>query len=100
MIDTSAPAVAATGTPDASAGATEAAPEPPGTEVISRVQNQNLEHMAYLRVMSQVDERIGSVVRNQVMPDVGNALDQALARVAADLKASLGDMVRSTVAET
>jgi valyl-tRNA synthetase len=69
-------------------------------EIISRVQSQNLEHAAYLRVMSQVDERIGSVVQQQVMPGVGNALNEALTRIASELKASLGDMVRQSVEET
>ncbi len=69
-------------------------------EVISRVQNQNLEHTAYLRVMSQMDDRITNVVRQRVMPEIGSALDQALARIAEDLKASIGDMVRSTVQDT
>ena len=79
---------------------THSKPAPPSTEVISRVQNQNMEHVAYLRVMSQVDERITSVVRQRVMPEVGTALDEALARIAADLKASIGDMVRTSVEET
>src|SRR5688572_7979213 len=56
------------------------------TEVISRVQNQNIEHTAYLRVMSQVDDRITNVVRQRVMPEIGSALDQALARITNDLK--------------
>jgi valyl-tRNA synthetase len=72
----------------------------PDTEVISRVQNQNLEHTAYLRVMSQVDDRITNVVRQRVMPEIGSALDQALARITDDLKASIGSMVRSSVEET
>jgi len=70
------------------------------TEIISRVQNQNMEHTAYLRVMSQVDDRITNVVRQRVMPEIGSALDQALARITNDLKASIGDMVRSSVEET
>ena len=70
------------------------------TEVISRVQNQNLEHAAYLRVMSQVDERITSVVQKQVMPEIGSALDQALARITDDLKANIGAMVRTSVEES
>ncbi len=73
---------------------------PPVTEVISRVQNQNMEHTAYLRVMSQVDDRITNVVRQRVMPEIGSALDQALARITDDLKASIGAMVRSSVEET
>ncbi len=71
-----------------------------GTEVISRVQNQNLEHAAYLRVMSQVDERITSVVQQQVLPEIGSALDQALARITDDLKTNIGVMVRSSVEES
>ncbi len=89
-----------------SAVAPPALPEPPtadvteSTEVISRVQNQNLEHAAYLRVMSQVDERITSVVQKQVMPEIGSALDQALARITDDLKANIGAMVRTSVEES
>ena len=73
---------------------------PPHAEVISRVQNQNTEHTAYLRVMSQVDDRITNVVKQRVMPEIGSALDQALARITDDLKASIGDMVRNSVQET
>ena len=81
--------------------ATTSAPStPPVGEVISRVQNQNFEHTAYLRVMSQVDDRITNVVRQRVMPEIGSALDQALARITEDLKASIGDMVRNSVNET
>jgi len=73
---------------------------PPATEIISRVQNQNMQHTAYLRVMSQVDDRITNVVRQRVMPEIGSALDQALARITYELKTSIGDMVRSSVEET
>ena len=50
----------------------------PDSQVISRVQSQNMEHAAYLRVMSQVDKRINNVVRDRVMPDMGSALNDAL----------------------
>ena len=70
------------------------------SEVISRVQNQNIEHTAYLRVMSQVDDRITNVVRQRVMPEIGSALDQALARITNDLKASISEMVRTSIEET
>ncbi len=70
------------------------------TEIISRVQNQNIEHTAYLRVMSQVDDRITNVVRQRVMPEIVSALDQALARITDDLKSSIGDMVRNSIEET
>ncbi len=69
----------------------------PAAGVISRVQNQNMEHTAYLRVMSQVDDRITNVVRQRVLPEIGSALDHALTRIADDLKAGIGDMVRSSV---
>jgi valyl-tRNA synthetase len=82
------------------ANVTTDADAPAGTEVISRVQNQNLEHTAYLRVMSQVDARIASVVQQQVMPGIGSALDQALARITDDLKVNIGALVRSSVEET
>ena len=72
----------------------------PKSEVISRVQNQNLEHTAYLRVMNQVDDRITNVVRQRVMPEIGSALDEALARIASELKASISDMVKSSVEES
>ena len=73
---------------------------PAHSEIISRVQNENLEHTAYLRVMSQVEERITAVVQQQVMPEIGSALDQALARITDELKANLGAMVRTTVEES
>ncbi len=93
VIETDAPPVEAL--PEAAETATS-----DSTEVISRVQNQNLEHAAYLRVMSQVDERITSVVQKQVLPEIGSALDQALARITDDLKANIGAMVRSSVEES
>ena len=71
----------------------------PATGVISRVQSQNMQHTAYLRVMSQVDDRITNVVRQRVLPEIGSALDQALTRITDDLKAGIGDMVRSSVEE-
>ncbi len=73
---------------------------PPTSEIISRVQNQNIEHTAYLRVMTQVDDRISNVVRQRVMPEIGSALDQALARITDDLKLSIGNMVRTSIEET
>jgi valyl-tRNA synthetase len=72
----------------------------PQSEIISRVQNQNIEHTAYLRVMTQVDDRIANVVRQRVMPEIGSALDQALARITDDLKLSIGNMVRTSIEET
>ena len=72
----------------------------PEMEVISRVQNQNVEHTAYLRVMSQVDDRITNVVKQRVMPEIGSALDEALARITNDLKASISEMVRTSIQES
>ena len=98
LTDIAYPALPPQGTRDIVQPAQDA--EPPQTEIISRVQNQNIEHTAYLRVMTQVDDRIANVVRQRVMPEIGSALDQALARITDDLKVSIGDMVRTSIEET
>ena len=72
----------------------------PSGEIISRVQNQNMEHAAYLRVMQGVDERVASVMQQRFMPEIGSAFDHALNRIADDLKANIGGMVRAAVEQT
>ncbi len=73
---------------------------PPRTEVISRVQAQNLEHKVYLRVRRSLDEHIAGVVQKRFMPEIGTALDEALQKITHDLHASIGHMVRDSIAET
>ncbi len=80
-------------------GAAPTPSPPPATAVISPVQNQPLDPAPHLRVMSQLDERIATLVHQRIMPEIGSALDQALARIAEELKTSIGDMLRSQASD-
>jgi len=71
-----------------------------GGEVVSRVQAQNIEHAVYLKLKRSLDDQIAGVVRDRYLPEIGAALEQALARVTVELKAGIADMVRTSVAET
>ena len=97
----SIPAPAAEATPVAPAPRLQAKldPEPPSTEVISRVQTQNLEHTVYLKLRQELDERIAGVVHERFMPEIGAALDQALQKVTREMGASINAMVRSSIEE-
>jgi valyl-tRNA synthetase len=76
--------------------------QPPGApiEVISRVQAQNLEHSAYLKLKQELDERIAEVVHDRFMPEIGAALDQALQKVTRDLHDGIRAMVRTSIEDT
>ncbi len=76
--------------PISSASASEPSPD---TQSAPRAQHADPDQAAVARVMSQVDERIASVVRQQVLPEMG----AALARMADDLKAGIDAMVRASV---
>src|SRR5688572_28748420 len=64
-------------------------------EVISRVQNQNLEHGMKLR--KDLDGRIAEVVREQIMPELGDALNSAVQHITQEIKTNLGALVRASV---
>ncbi len=78
------------------------APAQPSTggEVVSRVQAQNIEHAVYLKLKRSLDDQIAGVVRDRYLPEIGAALEQALARVAGELQSGIAEMVRTSVAET
>ena len=78
----------------------EEEPSTPPVEVISRVQAQNLEHSVYLKLKKDLDEQIAGVVHDRFMPEIGAALDQALQKIASDLRAGLNTMVRASIEET
>jgi len=65
-------------------------------EVISRVQAQNLEHTLYQKLKRDLDQQIAQVVQDRFMPDIGAALDAALATI----KADINGMVRASIDET
>jgi valyl-tRNA synthetase len=69
-------------------------------EVISRVQAQNLEHSLYQRLKRDLDQQITKVMQERFMPDIGAALDAALARISQDIKADINGMVRASIDET
>jgi len=77
-----------------------AGPSPDATEVVSRVQVQNLEHSVYQKLKRELDERIVEVMRERVMPDIGGALDQALQKVTQNMKTDINHMVRASIEET
>src|SRR4051812_30061057 len=66
-------------------------------EVISRVQNQNLQHSMYQKLRKDLDGRIAEVVREQFMPDIGTALDSAVQHITQEIRANLGELVRTSV---
>jgi valyl-tRNA synthetase len=69
-------------------------------EVISRVQAQNLEHSLYQKLKRDLDQHIAQVMQDRFLPDIGNALDSALAKVSLDIKSDINSMVRSSIEET
>ncbi len=66
-------------------------------EVISRVQAQNLEHTLYQKLKRDLDQQIAQVMQDRFMPDIGAALDAALAKISVDIKADMSDMVRASM---
>jgi valyl-tRNA synthetase len=66
-------------------------------EVISRVQAQNLEHALYQKLKRDLDQQIAQVMQDRFMPDIGAALDAALAKISMDIKADMNDMVRASM---
>jgi valyl-tRNA synthetase len=72
-----------------------AGPEHGGVEIISRVQNQNLQH--YQKLTKDLDGRIAEVVRQQLMPDLGAALNSAVQHITQELQGNLGALVRASV---
>ena len=111
-----APATGARGVPTLSEPVTPAAAEPAiptltevipaeriaaaSGEVISRVQAQNLEHSLYQRLKRDLDQQITQIMQERFMPDIGAALDAALARISQDIKADINGMVRASIDET
>jgi len=82
-----------------------AAPRPPAqalaaSEVISRVQAQNLEHSVYQKLKRELDQHIERVVQDRFMPEIGGALDSALSRISLDIKTDINHMVRDSIEET
>ena len=69
-------------------------------EVISRVQAQNLEHAVYQKLKRDLDQQITQVMQERFMPDIGAALDAALAKISLDIKADINGMVRASIDET
>ncbi|MGH8622953.1 MAG: class I tRNA ligase family protein, partial [Burkholderiales bacterium] len=73
---------------------------PASGEVISRVQAQNLEHSLYQKLKSDLDQQIARIMQERFMPDIGAALDAALAKISLDIKADINGMVRASIEET
>jgi len=79
---------------------TGVAPAPASSEVISRVQNQNLEHQIVQKVRQALDGQIEGVIRDRFMPELGRSLDAALDRIAQELKTQLPALVKASVEES
>jgi valyl-tRNA synthetase len=73
---------------------------PASGEVISRVQVQNLEHNVYQKLKRELDDRIAHVMQERFMPEIGGALDSALARISLDIKTDINHLVRESIDET
>jgi valyl-tRNA synthetase len=73
---------------------------PASGEVISRVQVQNLEHNVYQKLRRDLDDRIAQVMQERFMPEIGGALDNALARISLDIKSDINVLVRASIEET
>ncbi len=73
---------------------------PAAGEVVSRVQVQNLEHSVYQKLKRDLDQHIEKVMQERFMPDIGGALDAALARISLDMKTDINQMVRASIEET
>ena len=69
-------------------------------EVISRVQSQNLDHSVYQKLKRDLDQQIAQMMQERFMPDIGAALDAALARINRELKTDINGMVRASVEES
>jgi len=81
--------------------AADAGPQPAaGSEIISRVQSQNLEHKVYLKLKRGLDAHIAGVMQERFMPEIGAALDQALQKITLDLRTDISAMVRTSIEET
>ncbi|MCE2999588.1 MAG: class I tRNA ligase family protein, partial [Betaproteobacteria bacterium] len=68
--------------------------------LVSRVQAQNIEHAVHLRLKRGLNDQISRVIEQRYLPEIGNALEQALERVAIDLRSGIADMVKATVEAT
>jgi valyl-tRNA synthetase len=77
-----------------------AVPAPAGGEVMSRVQVQNLEHSVYQKLRRDLDQHIERVLQERFLPDIGGALDAALARISADIRTDINEMVRASIEQT
>ena len=69
-------------------------------DVISRVQAQNLEHIVYQKLKRDLDQQITQIMQERFMPEIGSALDAALAKISQDIKADINGMVRASMEET
>jgi valyl-tRNA synthetase len=79
--------------PDGSSGPAD----DPQVQIISRIQNQNLQHSHKLR--KDLDGRIADVVREHFIPDIGAALNSALQHMTQEIKGNITELVRASVEE-
>ena len=68
--------------------------------VVSRVQAQNIEHAVHLRLKRGLNDQISRVIEQRYLPEIGSALEQALGRVAGELREGIAEMVKATVEAT
>jgi len=92
--DASLPDPDITGTPTPTEVTLDAV-DPPA--VITRVQAQNLEHQVYLKLKESLDEQIAQVIERRFMPAIGSALDEAVERLARDMRSEVTRSLESAL---
>jgi valyl-tRNA synthetase len=65
--------------------------------VITRVQTQNLEHQVYLKLKASLDQQIAQVIEKRFLPAIGDALNQAVERMAERLEDSVASQLKSSL---
>jgi len=65
--------------------------------VITRVQAQNLEHQVYLKLKESLDEQIAQVIESRFIPAIGTAVNEAVERMASQMRAEIGRSLESTL---
>src|SRR5690606_3281120 len=67
--------------------------------VITRVQTQNLEHAVYLKLKSSLDQQIAQVIETRFLPAIGEALNDAVERMAQRLEAGVASQLQASLRE-
>jgi len=86
---------------DARAASPVAPVPPPGPpQGLAGALERDLEESLYRKLKRELDQRIAEAMQDRFVPDIGAALDQALARVTRDIRTDINRMVRASIEET